>query len=263
MSIPVTSDQDHGGLARVLNLPAPASDNEPARRVDLNSAVEGVAWKDSVRVATPGNVNLASPGANLDGVALDAGDRFLALAQTAPEENGIYVWNGAAVPAARSGDAASAADLEGAVTTVEEGTSGGVTFRQTAVNFDLDTDPVIWTPFGQATPAGTETTAGSLEIATQTETNTGTDDARAITPLKLANWSGRKRKATGLIGDGAATQIDVAHNFGTFDLEASVWEAGGLRRKVLVEIQQPNNNTVRVIFASAPALNSYNVVVIA
>lgn len=33
--------------------------------------------------------------------------------------------------------------------------------------------------------AASETVAGILEIATQTETNTGTDDARAVTPLKL------------------------------------------------------------------------------
>jgi len=36
-----------------------------------------------------------------------------------------------------------------------------------------------------APPAATEAAAGVLEIATQTETNTGTDDTRAITPLKL------------------------------------------------------------------------------
>lgn len=35
-------------------------------------------------------------------------------------------------------------------------------------------------------PSASETVAGILEIATQTETNTGTDDARAVTPLKFA-----------------------------------------------------------------------------
>lgn len=37
------------------------------------------------------------------------------------------------------------------------------------------------------TSAASETTAGIAEIATQAETNTGTDDARFITPLKLKN----------------------------------------------------------------------------
>lgn len=34
----------------------------------------------------------------------------------------------------------------------------------------------------------TETTSGFIELATNTETQTGTDDERAITALKLANW---------------------------------------------------------------------------
>ena len=37
-----------------------------------------------------------------------------------------------------------------------------------------------------APPAATETTAGVAELATQAETTTGTDDARIVTPLKLA-----------------------------------------------------------------------------
>lgn len=38
---------------------------------------------------------------------------------------------------------------------------------------------------GSGGPAASETVAGIMEIATQAETTTGTDDARAITPLKF------------------------------------------------------------------------------
>ncbi len=38
-------------------------------------------------------------------------------------------------------------------------------------------------------PAASETVASIIEIATQTETNTGTDDLRAITPLKLKTFA--------------------------------------------------------------------------
>lgn len=38
-------------------------------------------------------------------------------------------------------------------------------------------------------PAATETQAGVAEIATQTETNTGTDDARMVSPLKLKTFA--------------------------------------------------------------------------
>lgn len=37
-------------------------------------------------------------------------------------------------------------------------------------------------------PTASEAVAGVAEIATQDETDTGTDDARAVTPLKLATW---------------------------------------------------------------------------
>lgn len=41
-----------------------------------------------------------------------------------------------------------------------------------------------------ATPDASETTKGKAELATQAETNAGTDDTRIVTPLKLANYSG-------------------------------------------------------------------------
>ena len=44
--------------------------------------------------------------------------------------------------------------------------------------------------FGQIPVQATETITGIAEISTQTETNTGTDDNRIITPLKLANYGG-------------------------------------------------------------------------
>jgi hypothetical protein len=44
-------------------------------------------------------------------VALVVGDRFLAPVQTLPVENGIYVWNGPAVPATRATDADTGAEL--------------------------------------------------------------------------------------------------------------------------------------------------------
>jgi hypothetical protein len=39
-------------------------------------------------------------------------------------------------------------------------------------------------------PLATEAAVGGLEVATQPETNTGVNDDRIVTPLKLANWTG-------------------------------------------------------------------------
>src|SRR5512134_531155 len=215
MALPLKSNLDCESTAKIINLPDPSAAQDAATKAYVDAAVEGLAWKDAARVASQANINLASPGASIDGISLVAGDRVLVQAQSAPAENGLYIWNGAAVAMSRALDANAAAELEQAVVTVEEGTSAGATFRQTAINFTLGTDSVLWIAFGTAAGAATETTAGIAEIATQTETNTGTDDARFVTPLKLASWSGRLRKVSSTFGDGAATQYDITHNLNT------------------------------------------------
>lgn len=246
---------------RIQNLPAPAAANDAARLADLNAAVEGIAWKDSARVASQVNTTLSGPGAAIDGVTLAVNDRVLVRAQTAGAENGIYIFNGAAVAMTRAPDASTADDLENATITVDEGTSGGSTFRQTAVNFTLGSDPVAWTSFGTGAPSASETTPGILEIATQPETDAGSDDERAVTPLKLANWSGRRRKAEATIGDGSATSFNIDHNFNTRAVTVEVFRNSGSYDSVLADVTRPTVNRVTIGFDAAPASNGFIVVV--
>jgi len=260
---PVNTDLDFNSVSKILNLPDPSSAQHPATKAYVDSAVEGLAWKDSARVGSTANINLASPGATIDGISMAANDRFLAKNQTLPEANGIYIWNGAATPATRSADMSTAAEVEQAVLTVEEGTSAGATFRQTAVNVTLGTTALAFTAFGTATPSASETTAGAAEIATQAETDAGTDDLRFVTPLKLATYSGRVRKYVTSVGDAAATSIVVTHNLNTLDVMVYVYENGGSKRQIMCEVQHTSVNSVTVLFASAPASAAYRVVVLA
>ena len=174
MPLDVQTSLDFGGVRKIQNLPAPSAAADAATKGYVDSAVEGLAWKDSCRVATQANLSLASPGATIDGITMAATDRVLVRSQTAPAENGIYIWNGAATPMTRALDASTAAELEQAVTTVEEGTSASATFRQSSVNFTLDSGAVSWTGFGTSAPAATEATAGILEVATQAEKDNAT-----------------------------------------------------------------------------------------
>ena len=263
MATNVYTNFDMLDVSRILNLPAPSDPDEPARLRDLNSAVEGLSWKDSVRVSTQSNINLASPGATIDGVSMSNNDRALVRLQTDQEDNGIYIYNGAATPMTRALDASTAAELEQAIVSVEEGTDADTTWRQTAVNFTLDTDPVVWAAFGTSAPSASESTAGIAEIATQAETNTGTDDARFVTPLKLATWSGRVKKYAADIGDGAATQYDVTHNLGTRDCIVQVRRNGGNYDVIMCDILALDTNTTRLNFITAPSTNLYRVIVLA
>lgn len=262
MAVLVNRDLDLNNVAKVTNSPNPTAAQDVATKAYVDSAVEGLAWKDSVRVASTANINLAAPGATIDGITMVANDRFLAKDQTTASQNGIYIWNGAATPATRALDMNSAAEVEQAVTTVEEGTSAGASFRQTAVNVTLDTTSLAFTNFGTSSPAASETTAGILELATQAETDAGTDDLRAVTPLKLATYSGRLRKYTTTFGDGTATSYTITHNLNTKVVHVTVYETGGSFREVLCEIQHTTVNTVTVLTASAPASAAYTAVVI-
>lgn len=262
MALPVLSNLDFGGTAKATNLLDGTNPQDSATVAQLNSAIQGLAWKDSVRAASVANVTVAVPGATIDGVTMATNDRVLLKNQTTTTENGLYIFTGAAVAMTRTVDGDTFAELEGAVVTAEEGTNAGTTWRQTQVNGVIGTNTVTWTAFGTSAAAASETTAGIAELATQAETDAGTDDLRIVTPLKLATYSGRKLKFSQTIGDGSATSIAVTHNLGTKDVEVECWEVGGSFRKCVVEVQTTTTNSVTLLFASAPATNALRVVVL-
>jgi len=257
------ADIDLNNVAKVVGLQDGTNPQDAATVAQLNAAIEGLNWKDSTRVSTQGNLSIASPGATIDGISMAANDRVLVRSQTSQPENGIYIWNGAAVPMTRSADASTFPELEQATTTVEEGTNAGSTYRQTTVNGTLGTNNVVFTTFGTAAGAASETSAGIAEIATQSETDTGTDDARFITPLKLASWSGRVRRFSASFGDNSATSFAHTHNFNTRDVVVEVAETAGSFRTVFCEVQRNSVNQVTTIFNTAPTTNQYRVTIIA
>ena len=264
MPRPILTTYDFQGVSKVTNLPSPTVSSDAATKGYVDSAVEGLAWKDSCRVAAQTNLNLASPGATINGVTMALGDRVLAPVQTVAAEIGIYVWNGASSPMTRSLDANTFDELEQAVTTVEEGSSAGVTYRQTAVNGTLGTTAVSWAPYGTSAPTASTTQSGISRHATQAEVDAGTalSPNVVVTPDTLANWSGRLRKVPASVGDGSATSYTVNHNLNTRDVIVRVFPNSGQYDDVEVDVQRPSVNAVTVVFATAPASNAYRVVVL-
>lgn len=261
MAMDVQRSLDFGNSRRILNLPDPQSPQEPATRSYVDSAIEGLSWKDSCRVATSGNINLAAPGSTIDGLAMASGDRVLVRAQDTAANNGIYIWNGSAAPMTRSLDTSTAAELEQAVTTVEEGTSAGVTFRQTAVNATLGTTALLWVVFGSSVSAATTSSTGTVRLATLAEVDAGVDPSAAVTPdtLKRSVWAAKKAAVN--IGDNSATSFTVTHNFGTRDVTVEVYRNSGNYDTVLVETQRASINAVVLLFDNPPASNAFRVVI--
>lgn len=255
-------DLDFGGVAKATGLAAPTASADAATKGYVDSAVEGLNWKDSVRVASVANITLTGPGATIDGITMVSGDRFLAKDQSTASQNGVYIWNGAAVAATRAADMDVAAEVEQATLTVEEGTSAGTTYRQTAVNVTLGTTNLAFTTFGTSAPAASEATAGIVEIATQAEVDAGTDDTRAVTPLKLKNSKLFNKTFAANIGDGTATSFNIDHNLNTRDVVVSVYRNSGNFDDVIVDVQRPTVNRVTIVTApTVPGANAFRVVI--
>lgn len=261
MSKPIYADQDYQSVNRPINLPNPVAAQDAATKAYVDSAVEGTNWKDSVRVATSANINLTAPGATVDGVAMVANDRFATFGQTAGAENGIYIWNGAATPATRALDMNTAAEVEQAIVAIEEGTFAGTSYRQTQVNVTLGTTSLLWTVFGAGAGPSSETSSGIIELATQAEADAGTDDARAVTPLKLKTSPYAHRGFAVNIGDASATSFNVDHNLNTFDVLVEVVKTGGNRDTVVVDVTRTTVNRVVIGASPAPAAGALRVLV--
>jgi hypothetical protein len=258
----VLVDLDFKGNARGTNVPDPILPGHMANKDYVDKSVEGTAWKISARVATQGNINIASPGASVDGVAMAANDRVLVRAQTAGAENGIYIWNGAAVAMTRSLDANTFAELKQATLTVDAGTSANATFRQTILTGTLEVTALAFGNFGTSAPTATETTAGISEQATQAEVDAGTAGNFFVRPETLAAWTGKLKRGGNTFGDGSATSYTFTHSFNTEDVTILTRYTGGNKNEFMCE-RRVAPNSVTLLFNVAPALNSMRVVVFA
>jgi hypothetical protein len=68
------------------------------------------------------------------------------------------------------------------------------------------------------------------------------------------------RKVSLTIGDGAAVNYTIQHGFGTSDVVVEVFEVA-TGETVIADVVRTDSNNVRVTFSSAPALNTFKVVV--
>lgn len=258
------TDIDFGNVATGIGVKDPVNPQDIANKRYVDGALEGLAWKDDVAVRAQANVNLAAPGASIDGVAMagSVNKRVLLPLQTAPAENGIWIWSGAASPLVRADDADTAASLTNATVGVGQGTNAGVTYRQSAIITTLGTDAVTFGLFAAGSPAASETTSGIAEIATQAEMDAGTDDTRIVTALKMKTASFRVKSRRFNVGDGTSTQIDLAHNIGTRDVIGVVMRNAGNFDDVGCDQERPDVNTLRLKFAVAPAAAALRVVIL-
>ena len=128
------------------------------------------------------------------------------------------------------------------------------------ITINADTVDIASTYAGQSTI----TTLGTIATGTWQGTDVGvayggtgaSDAAGAKTNLGFMT-----RYAVN-IGDATATSFTVTHSLNTRDCTVQVRENAGSYAQVQVDVEYTTADTVTIVFASAPALNAYRVIVV-
>ena len=245
---------------KLINLADPTAATDAVNRQYLDGVVRGLDWKQEVIAASTANVTLASPGATLDGITLVNPMRVLLKDQTAPAENGIYDWTGAAVALTRTLDADSATEISGATSTVQRGTvNADRVYRVTADDpLTLGTTAITMAQVGAGSAAYT---AGNGLVLTGADFNVvpaagggivvAADSISVDTAVVV-------RKFAANIGDGVATSLVRAHLLGTADV--GVWVRDAATGELVYPDITVDATNVTVIFATAPTTNQYRLV---
>lgn len=221
----------------------------------------GLNEKAAVLASSSGNINLAAPGSTIGGVTMTLNGRFLAPNQTNNTQNGIYLWQGASVPAIRALDANTAAELTNATVYVPDptGTTVGVTYRQITRNPIIGTDPIVWTVQGTSVPDATTTTPGRVALATATNINNNTDTGKVITVEALLGSTVIKRQAKATIGNGTDSAFTISHTFNSFDVDVRVRKTAGDRADVYPDVTRTSSGSVTVTFSYVPTTGEFTV----
>lgn len=239
---------------RITALGDPSGATDAANKQYVDNMVRGLQWKAPARAAATGNVVIATPGATMDGVTLANGDRVLLMNQTTQSQNGIYVFNGAAVALTRADDADTGTELQpGTAITVTAGTTNGD--RTYAIISDtpivIGTTAMVWGPIGGGTPY---TASNGVQL-------TGQNFSGVVAPAGglLVGASGFSidtsvvaRKVSGAMGNGSLTTIAVTHNLGTRDVVVEM-RLTATHELVIGDWEATDVNTVTFFFGVAPA----------
>ena len=253
------------GGQRITSLAPPINGSDAATREFVEAFVATGTNKGNARVAATGNINIAAPGAVIDGVTLSTTptpDIVLVPAQTIGTQNGLYLFNGAASPMTRATNADISAEVtSGLFVFVVEGTvnaSAGFTLV-TPGPIVLGTTALTFT---QTSGAG-QITAGLGQSKAGNVLNVGAGLGILVNPDDVAiDTAIVARKYSQLIGDGTSTIITVTHTCNTLAVIPSCILVGSPFTVGTPIVTCPTPSTVVFSFGVAPSVNQYRVTIL-
>ena len=137
----------------------------------------------------------------------------------------------------------------------------GLVFLATNAETQTGTDTVkAVTPSALSARTATETRTGIAEIATDAELTTGTDDTRIVTPAKLKTYLDNRTGGYAANIGGAGTSYALTHGLNTIDVIVMIKDNTTLE-EVITDVVITDANTVTVSFAVAPSANAYRVII--
>lgn len=127
------------------------------------------------------------------------------------------------------------------------------------------TDGVITAAGTRSIQSASTGQKGVVELATNTETATGTSAVRAVTPAGLNSVVADKlldvaNHFSTNVGDGTNATIEVTHGMNTRDVNVQVYDNDTFDT-VFVETVRNGADTVQLLFATAPSSDAYSVVI--
>jgi hypothetical protein len=146
------------------------------------------------------------------------------------------------------------------------GTTGGVAFNVgdviiAKINSASTSSAADWIQLEVNRDQATESVLGVSRIATQTETNTGTNDTAYVTPLKLVTYLNNAVGGFAAnVGDASNTSFALTHNLGTRDVTVLIYD-NATYEQVYADVVMTSTTVVTVTFAIAPSSNAYRVVI--
>lgn len=268
---------------KITNLLPGVSGTDAVNVNQLNAAITGLVPAPAAMAASTGNVNVANPGtAVFDTITLSNGNLLLLRAQTAPAENGLYVFNGSGSALTRDSSMDAWGEIPGKLIVVERGATyaDSIWLSTADPGGTLGTTAITLTqlPFSAITAgAGLLQTGNTFDIVAAAgsgiivnadnidlDPTNGVPLNRGGTGATTAAGARTNLGAVGRfvqsVGDNSALTFNIDHNFNNLDVEVSVYRnSDGV--EVIADVTRSTVNRVIVGFAVAPTTNQYRVVV--